>query len=149
MHKVASISLVVRKSRGLSLLFPSNLKPKPTSPRESCLLATAKSPPITTHQKPSKSHLQLHNRFIRLPITTSVNIDDRSRITKNPSKTQTWQNLAMAPSENDSHSTSNCYGEFVGRKANILASAYVVDNSASLTGFHYSTTGAGGAQWYP
>lgn len=50
----------------------------------------------------------------------------------------------MAPSKNNSHS-SNRNGEFIGRQANVLASAYIVDTSARLTGFHYSTTGAGGS----
>ncbi|KAL3424579.1 ornithine decarboxylase antizyme [Phlyctema vagabunda] len=50
----------------------------------------------------------------------------------------------MAPSKNNSHS-SNCDGENVLRQANVLASCYVVDTSSSLTGFHYSTTGAGAA----
>jgi hypothetical protein len=55
----------------------------------------------------------------------------------------------MAPSKNNSHSSSsNRNGEHVGRP-NIFASAYCVDSSARLTGFHYSTTGAGGAQWFP
>lgn len=54
----------------------------------------------------------------------------------------------MAPSKNQSHSSSNRHGEFVGRQASILASAYCVDSSARLTGFHYSTTGAGG-KFYP
>ncbi len=51
----------------------------------------------------------------------------------------------MAPSKNNSHSSSNRNGEFIGRQANVIASAYVVDTSARLTGFHYSTTGAGGS----
>ncbi|KAE9378182.1 hypothetical protein N431DRAFT_541720 [Stipitochalara longipes BDJ] len=52
----------------------------------------------------------------------------------------------MAPSKNNNHSSSsNRNGEGVGRTASILASAYCVDNSARLQGFHYSTTGAGGA----
>jgi len=65
-----------------------------------------------------------------------------------PSQTQSWQKSeAMAPSKNNSHSSSsNRHGENVGRP-NILASAYCVDSSARLTGFHYSTTGAGGT--YP
>ncbi|KAH8685745.1 ornithine decarboxylase antizyme [Tricladium varicosporioides] len=54
----------------------------------------------------------------------------------------------MSPSKNN-HSSSNRNGESVGRPANILASAYCVDTSARLTGFHYSTTGAGGAQCPP
>ena len=51
--------------------------------------------------------------------------------------------IAMAPSKNQ-NSSSNCYGENVDRQANVLASAYVVDSSARLSGYHYSTTGAGG-----
>ncbi|KAH8820908.1 ornithine decarboxylase antizyme [Xylogone sp. PMI_703] len=51
----------------------------------------------------------------------------------------------MSPSRNQNHSsTSNRNGEAIARQANILASCYVVDSSARLTGFHYSTTGAGG-----
>ncbi|KAK6583966.1 hypothetical protein PZA11_003696 [Diplocarpon coronariae] len=47
----------------------------------------------------------------------------------------------MSPSKNESHSTSNRHGEFVGRQASILASAYCVDSFARLSGFHYFTTG--------
>ncbi|KAG9240421.1 ornithine decarboxylase antizyme [Calycina marina] len=47
----------------------------------------------------------------------------------------------MAPSKKQSMSSSNRRGEAVG---NVLASCYVVDTSMNLTGFHYSTTGAGG-----
>ncbi|KAF7889547.1 uncharacterized protein EAF02_001962 [Botrytis sinoallii] len=50
----------------------------------------------------------------------------------------------MAPSMKNSHSSSNCGGEVVGSQANVLASCYIVDSSARLSGFHYSTTGAGG-----
>ncbi|XMA07446.1 hypothetical protein WAI453_000237 [Rhynchosporium graminicola] len=52
----------------------------------------------------------------------------------------------MAPSKQN-HSSSNWNGETVLN--NVLASAYAVDLSARLSGFHYSTTGAGGAKWYP
>ncbi|KAK2625017.1 hypothetical protein QTJ16_005386 [Diplocarpon rosae] len=56
----------------------------------------------------------------------------------------------MSPSKNNSHSTSNCHGEFVSRQASILASAYCVDSSARLSGFHYFTTGdAGGFPGIP
>ncbi|ESZ91383.1 ornithine decarboxylase antizyme [Sclerotinia borealis F-4128] len=50
----------------------------------------------------------------------------------------------MAPSMKNSNSSSNCGGEVVGNQANVLASCYIVDSSARLSGFHYSTTGAGG-----
>ncbi|KAK6607585.1 ornithine decarboxylase antizyme [Botrytis cinerea] len=50
----------------------------------------------------------------------------------------------MAPSMKNSHSSSNCGGEVVSTQANVLASCYIVDSSARLSGFHYSTTGAGG-----
>ncbi|TVY32343.1 hypothetical protein LOCC1_G008509 [Lachnellula occidentalis] len=55
----------------------------------------------------------------------------------------------MSPSKNNSHSSSNRNGEGVVRQANILASAYIVDASARLTGFHYSTTGAAGPSGVP
>ncbi|TVY80644.1 hypothetical protein LSUE1_G003900 [Lachnellula suecica] len=55
----------------------------------------------------------------------------------------------MSPSKNNSHSSSNRNGETVGRQTNILASAYCVDTSARLTGFHYSTTGAAGHSGIP
>jgi hypothetical protein len=59
--------------------------------------------------------------------------------------------LAMAPMKhnNNNHSSSS-YGEDAAfRQASILASAYVVDPSAtSLKGLHYCTTGAAGAEWY-
>ncbi|KAH7350802.1 ornithine decarboxylase antizyme [Rhexocercosporidium sp. MPI-PUGE-AT-0058] len=47
----------------------------------------------------------------------------------------------MAPSK-QSNSSSNWNGETVVNS--VLASAYAVDSSARLAGFHYSTTGAGG-----
>jgi hypothetical protein len=50
----------------------------------------------------------------------------------------------MAPNKTNSHSSTNRHGEAAGRQTAVLASAYIVDSSASLTGFHYSTTGAGG-----
>lgn len=55
----------------------------------------------------------------------------------------------MAPMNmlNSKHSSSN-YGEDIVRKANVLASCYVVDATASLKGLHYCTTGAAGAEWY-
>jgi len=57
--------------------------------------------------------------------------------------TQPWQTSnEMAPSKKQSSSSSsNRRGEAVG---NVLASCYAVDCSLNLTGFHYSTTGAGG-----
>jgi hypothetical protein len=58
---------------------------------------------------------------------------------------QPWQTSAMAPSRTNSQSTSsNRNGEVVGPQANVLASCYIVDTTMNLTGFHYSTTGAGG-----
>ncbi|KAI1756350.1 ornithine decarboxylase antizyme-domain-containing protein [Xylaria castorea] len=51
----------------------------------------------------------------------------------------------MAPMNNsNSSSSSNCYGEDVARKVNVLASCYLVDSAASLKGLHYCTTGAAG-----
>ncbi|ROV94558.1 hypothetical protein VMCG_08168 [Cytospora schulzeri] len=41
------------------------------------------------------------------------------------------------------------YGEDIVRQANVLASCYVVDPSASLKGLHYCTTGAAGAECPP
>jgi hypothetical protein len=57
----------------------------------------------------------------------------------------------MAPMKqnNNNYSSSNHYGEDVARKADILASCYLVDASdASLKGLHYCTTGVTGAEWY-
>lgn len=55
----------------------------------------------------------------------------------------------MAPMNmlNSKHSSSN-YGEDIVRKANVLASCYVVDATASLKGLHYCTTGAAGTLSY-
>lgn len=51
----------------------------------------------------------------------------------------------MAPMKtlNSNYSSSN-YGENIARQANVLASCYVVDATASLKGFHYCTTLAAG-----
>ncbi|KAI0471430.1 hypothetical protein F4859DRAFT_485634 [Xylaria cf. heliscus] len=55
----------------------------------------------------------------------------------------------MAPMKNsNSSSSSNCYGEDVARKANVLASCYLVDSAASLKGLHYCTTGAAGKSYH-
>ncbi|KAK8116228.1 hypothetical protein PG984_012730 [Apiospora sp. TS-2023a] len=54
----------------------------------------------------------------------------------------------MAPMKNDSNNNlSSNYGEAVARQANVLASCYLVDPSASLKGMHYCTTVAAGAEW--
>jgi hypothetical protein len=53
----------------------------------------------------------------------------------------------MKPSSNNRSSSTR--GEGIVRQANILASCYVVDPSAStLKGLHYCTTLAAGAEWY-
>ena len=56
----------------------------------------------------------------------------------------------MAPMKQTKNNyNSNQYGEDVARKADILASCYLVDGStASLKGLHYCTTGVTGAEWY-
>lgn len=55
----------------------------------------------------------------------------------------------MAPMKNNSNNNfSSNYGEAVARQANVLASCYFVDPSASLKGMHYCTTVAAGAEWY-
>ncbi|KAH8670843.1 ornithine decarboxylase antizyme-domain-containing protein [Xylariales sp. PMI_506] len=56
----------------------------------------------------------------------------------------------MAPMNNSSSNLhSSNYGEAVARQANVLASCYVVDPSASLKGYHYCTTVAAGAECPP
>jgi hypothetical protein len=52
----------------------------------------------------------------------------------------------MAPMKQDSNNySSSNYGEDVVRRANVLASCYMVDSvTASLKGLHYCTTGATG-----
>ncbi|KAK5659935.1 hypothetical protein OQA88_13400 [Cercophora sp. LCS_1] len=59
----------------------------------------------------------------------------------------------MAPmkQDNNNRSSNNYYGEDVNnRKADILASCYLVDQAAaSLRGLHYCTTGAAGAECPP
>ncbi|KAI0438876.1 ornithine decarboxylase antizyme-domain-containing protein [Xylaria telfairii] len=56
----------------------------------------------------------------------------------------------MAPMKNSNSSiSSNCYGEDVARKVNVLASCYLVDSAASLKGLHYCTTGAAGKSSIP
>jgi hypothetical protein len=54
--------------------------------------------------------------------------------------------MAHSNSKRSSSSSSNRSDRST---ANVRASAYVVNAfSAALQGFHYSTTGAGGAEWY-
>jgi hypothetical protein len=113
----------------------------------------------TTAQYDTVRHYQtferLHQEPHQLPINSIQFIQFKSPASSPLyeqilSQTQPWQiSEAMAPSKNNSHSSSsNRHGEHVGRP-NILASAYCVDSSARLTGFHYSTTGAGGTYSCP
>ncbi|ORY64932.1 ornithine decarboxylase antizyme [Pseudomassariella vexata] len=46
----------------------------------------------------------------------------------------------MAPMKNNNNNLSSNYGEAVSQQANVLASCYIVDPSASLKGLHYCTT---------
>lgn len=59
--------------------------------------------------------------------------------------------MAMLIDSNYSNSSSNYYrkmsSEF-NKRSNAQASAYVVDASMGLTGYHFSTSGAGGAGEY-
>ena len=55
----------------------------------------------------------------------------------------------MAPVKQESNYSSSNYGEdAAARQANVLASCYLVDSSASLRGLHYCTTSVTGAEWY-
>jgi len=116
-----------------------------------------KSPPIPftadiLHNKPSRApahksnHQQPHPLPIR-PLDLRRSLQPRISCAKLNIHlpTQPWQkSIAMAPQISNRSTSSNRYGEIVGRQTNILASAYCVDASSRLTGFHYSTTGAGG-----
>lgn len=103
---------------------------------------------LPTHHRPtdSPSISSTTSRSLRqLSLDTSDQVFITSDPTRNFLLTQSWQRLiAMAPIKNNMSSSNNRNGEAVGRQANVLASCYVVDTSACLTGFHYSTTGAGG-----
>lgn len=104
---------------------------------------------IASIHRRNKSHRVQSNRTYSavksIPIPTNW-----SNSIPNPFTPQSWQfSRKMAPSMKNSHSSSNCGGEVVSTQANVLASCYIVDSSARLSGFHYSTTGAGGAKWYP
>lgn len=84
------------------------------------------------------STLQLSNNFTARPLSQSTK-------PLNTTYRQPWPPSKMALLQTKSNSQSNnCGGEVVARRAVVLASAYVVDRSAMLTGFHYSTTGADG-----
>ncbi|TDZ44675.1 hypothetical protein CTRI78_v009468 [Colletotrichum trifolii] len=50
----------------------------------------------------------------------------------------------MAPMNMQSNYSSSNYGEVIVRQANVLASCYIVDSTATLRGLHYCTTGAAG-----
>lgn len=85
----------------------------------------------------------------RLLYSSSNNVTGRplSQSTKPLTTTyrQPWPTSKMALLQTKSNSQSNnCSGGVVARRAVVLASAYVVDRSTTLTGFHYSTTGADG-----
>jgi len=109
-----------------------------------------------THRRFHHSR-SLFDRLTTLKTHNQFTLFDQTKVKFQPTffhlnispKSQSWQKLkAMAPSKTNSHSnSSNRNGEV--RQANVLASSYIVDASARLTGFHYSTTGAGGAQWFP
>lgn len=52
----------------------------------------------------------------------------------------------MAPMKQESNYSSSNYGEDAAtRQANVLASCYLVDSSASLRGLHYCTTSVTGS----
>jgi hypothetical protein len=72
------------------------------------------------------------------------------QLTEKPtSNEQPWHQTTMARlfESNSSLSSSNSY--YNPTSANVKASCYVVDAvTAGLKGFHYSSTGAGGAEWY-
>jgi len=55
--------------------------------------------------------------------------------------------MARLSESTSSLDSSNSY--YDSPQANVKASCYVVDAATvGLTGFHYSSTGAGGAEWY-
>lgn len=98
--------------------------------RTTHVLQRTRPPPPTLH-KPSTEPLQAA----------------ASRTTLRPLPTQPWQTRTMAHS-NSKRSSSSSSNRSDRSTANVRASAYVVNaSSAALQGFHYSTTGAGGAEW--
>lgn len=72
------------------------------------------------------------------------------QLTKQPtSNQQSWHQTAMARLSESNSSLSSRNSYYNSPSANVKASCYVVDAvTARLTGFHYSSTGAGGAEWY-
>lgn len=53
----------------------------------------------------------------------------------------------MSPmNKQSSNSSSNC-GEGVATRVNVLASCYIVSNTAQLKGLHYCTTGVTGKEY--
>lgn len=73
---------------------------------------------------------------------------------ENQSNQQPWQTRPMAriTNNNSSSSSSNYYASSItsSTRSTLRASCYTVDaRSTSLQGFHYSSTGAHGVEWYP
>ena len=128
-----SLSVTAEPSDLISQTFQYPYYLQQFSPPSSVIFDTA-TKPVTrlVTSSPSRTHFQLlSNRTV--------------------SQKQPWHPAAMAPmkpNNNNNRSSSN-YGEGIARQANILASAYLVDPSASaLKGLHYCTTGVAGAEWY-
>lgn len=122
--------------------FNSSVMPDTTtSPAPSASLDTTNTPAHSQQSTPNDLSALISTLFsISILTTVRQSTSPKSRLTS-----QSWQISAMAPSKNNSQSTSsNRHGEVVGSQANVLASCYIVDLTLGLTGFHYSTTGAGG-----
>lgn len=114
------------------------------------------APPPTAKQRQS-SKRRLHVLLVASTSAAHLRNTTRKLRLRHPSPhsahpDQPWQTYEMAMLSNNYHSSSSNYRrspseESSGRRsgANTTASAYIVDASTmALTGFHYSTCGAGG-----
>ncbi len=142
--------LSIKSNRTLSNTFASHRLHLHRNQRYVNLL-TAKTPAPVNCQLLKYNRLTTSIKYFNLHrlynSSNNVTVRPLSQSTKPLTTTyqQPWPPSKMALLQTKSNSQSNnCVGEVVARRAVVLASAYVVDRSTMLTGFHYSTTGADG-----
>ena len=129
-------------------------------PHNSCsALSTANSDTQARWQKPQAIVLALANanhsppQFLASPLAL---VPASTASQQQPWRTQamariTSNHLSNSSNKHDHYEQEHYYDAIMmdeAARANILASCYTVDASSQmLQGFHYSTTGAGGAGW--
>jgi len=120
------------------------------APSHSQLLNRNPSTAIHVPDHPSSQKASPPNRPLLEPPLLNLPCPSPTQTHKSI-KTSKWQtSRAMAPMKetNNKRSSSN-YGEDVVRKADVLASCYLVDSAGQLQGLHYCTTSGHGMAPFP